>query len=190
MKKFFKRQWPLIALALLLAVVGLYLSQGLKSPIKGPVIKEILSGEGLQLKDIHYVQDNPDEGLKWILDAKEVTFSEDRSSIAFQEFQLKVEPRNRSPIRLKGEKGDYAKDTGVINLRGNLELSSEDGFRMVTDQVRIHEKRRHLRTDQPVKIFGPSFSISGRGLFLDLDRERLQVLSDCKTVIKKELSAL
>jgi len=63
MKKFFKKQWPLLGLVVVLAAVGFYIFQGLRGPAQGPLARDIISGEGLQLKDIHYVQDNPDEGL-------------------------------------------------------------------------------------------------------------------------------
>ncbi len=175
---------------MVLAAVGFYIFQGLRGPAQGPVARDILSGEGLQLKDIHYVQDNPDEGLKWILDAEEVRFSEDRRSIKFRHFQLEVQPERRAAFRLKGERGDYSRETGVIQLWGGLEVTTATGYSMHTGHVLIDEKKRHLRSDESVRISGPFFTVSGQGLFVDLEKEKLKILSGVTAIFEKELSEL
>ena len=49
----------------------------------------------------------------------------------------------------------------------------------------MNEKRGHLSTDKPIKIFGPFFCVSGRGMSADLKNERMRILSDVTTVIDK-----
>ena len=179
MKSFLKRQWPLIGLGLMLASVAFYLLKSGKELIHEPLVKAIISGGGVKLKDIQYVQDDPDKGLKWVLDAREVRLSEDKKSI--HDFHLKVEPQNRPFFKLKGSRGDYSRDTGEINLWGNLEGFSDNGYKILTDHLLISETSGHVSTDKPVKIFGPFFSVTGQGLFVDLVKERLQILSDVVT---------
>jgi hypothetical protein len=43
-----------------------------------------------------------------------------------------------------------------------------------------------LSTDRRVKIFGSFFSVEGRGLFVDLEKESLKVLSDVTTIVAGE----
>jgi LPS export ABC transporter protein LptC len=186
MKRSLLRQWPLIGLGLVLAAVAFYLVRSGKEFIQDPLIRGVMSGEGVKLKDIQYTQDDPDKGLKWVLNAGEVRFSEDRKSIFFKDFHLKVIPENRPFFELKGRKGDYLRDSGEINLWGDLEGFSGNGYRIVTEHLMINEKLGHVSTDEPVKIFGPFFSVSGKGLIMDLEKESAKILSDVTTTIEQE----
>jgi LPS export ABC transporter protein LptC len=183
MKSSLKRQWPLIGLGLVVALVAFYLIRSGKEYTQRSFLWEAVSGDGAKLKDIHYTQDDPDKGLKWVLDAREVRFSEDKRSMLFHDFHLKVEPENRPYFELNGKRGDYSRDSGEINLWGNLEGFSGNGYRIVTEHLLFNEKRGHVSTEKPVKIFGPFFSVAGQGLFVDLEKERLQILSDVTTIL-------
>jgi len=181
-----KKHWPLLAIVALMVVVSFYLAKPGKEIVQGPVAEGIAPKEGLKLKDIHYTQDDPDARIKWVLDAKEVTFSEDRNFIIFHDFRLEVAPEDRPWFRLKGKKGEYSRDSGDMKLWGDLEGSSQNGYRITTELIRINEKQGHMKTDKPVKIFGPFFSVKGRGLFIDLEKESVEILSDVTTIIFEE----
>jgi lipopolysaccharide export system protein LptC len=56
--------------------------------------------------------------------------------------------------------------------------------------VEINEKRGHLTTDKPVEILGPLFTVKGQGLFADLKKETVRILSDVTTTIKREARIL
>lgn len=144
-----------------------------------------LSGEGLNLKDIHYTHNDSDEGLKWVLDAEEVKFSGDKNSIFFQDFLLKLELRDSQWLKLKGKQGNYFRASGDINLLGNLEGFSGNGYKIETEHILINEKTGLLSTKKPVKIFGPFFSVAGKGLFADLEKKKLKILSDVTTIFNK-----
>ena len=93
---------------------GVLFLQAGRDLMKAPaLLKNLMSGEGLQLKDVHYTQDNPDKKIKWVVDAREVRFSGDRKNVEFFDFKLKVEPENRPRFTLNGKKGNYSKDTGT-----------------------------------------------------------------------------
>ena len=119
-------------------MVALYLVRSGKEIIQKTVVKEIVQGEGLKLKDIHYTHEDPEKGVKWVLDAREVLFSQDKSSFLFHDFQLSVEPENRPWLRLKGKEGNYFRDSGEIYLRGDLEGHSanwiQDSWRSHADE--------------------------------------------------------
>jgi LPS export ABC transporter protein LptC len=186
MKSFLKRQWPLIGLGALLVIVSFYLIKSSKESVQETIAKEVSSEEGLKLKDVHYTQDDPEKGLKWVVDAKEVKFSGDKSFVSFYDFRLKVEPKGRPSFELQGKRGNYSRDTGQLDLWGDLKGLSGDGYQLVTDGVHIDEKKGQMTTDKPVKISGPFFSVTGKGLFVDLEDRIMRVLSDVTTTVDEE----
>ena len=190
MKRFVKRHWPLLGVGVLLLVVVFYFAKAGKDFVKtAALLKDVISGEGVNLKDIHYRQDDPDEKIKWVLDAKEVRFSEDRKVIRFFEFYLKVEAEERPEFSLRGERGVYFKDDGKIELRGKLDGTYGAEYRFLTEHVVINEKKGTVKNEEPVEIRGPLFTVKGKGLFADLSASRIKILSNVVTTIDREAEA-
>jgi LPS export ABC transporter protein LptC len=185
MRSFLTKHWPLLGIAIVLGVVGIYIVAAQKHVIKQSSLTEVVSGEGLKLNNIHYTQNNPDDGMKWILDADEVKFSMDRTFFSFRKFRLKLEPENRPRVELEGERGNYDKKSGEIHLHGDLKGYTDNGYRIITEHLLYNQKEGYLETAEPVKIFGPFFSVAGRGLYFDLPNEILKILSDTTTRITK-----
>ena len=181
-----KRHWPLVGLCALILLATFYFFKSGKDLLKAPaLLKNLMSGEGLKLEDVHYTQDNPDKKIKWVVDAREVRFSGDRKNVEFVDFKLKVEPEDRPWFTLNGKKGHYSKDSGEIELFGSIDGFSSDGYRILTEYLLINEKAGNLSTDKPVKISGPFFVVDGKGLFADLKEERIEVLSNVTTTISQ-----
>jgi LPS export ABC transporter protein LptC len=186
MTRFFKKHWPLLGIALLLLVVGLYMMGAQKEIIKKSLLTDIAGEEGLKLKNVSYAQNDPSQGMRWTLDAKEVKFSKDKTFVSFKEFRLKLRPQNRPTVELKGKMGDYDRTSGEINLRGDLQAYTDNGYRIVTEHILYKEKEGYLKTEDPVRILGPFFSVDGRGLYYNPEKETLRIHSDVTTRITKE----
>jgi len=184
MGRFLLKHWPMVGLGLLLAVVAAYLI-GAKWVGRGAaLLDDVVSREGVQLNEIHYTQDDPERGLRWILDAESVRFSRDQRFVHFSRFLLTVEPKEGAWVKLKGDEGDYSRDTGEIEIRGAIKGETGDGYRLLTEHLLIDEGKKTVRTDAPVQLEGPFFSVEGKGLFFDLNQERVQILSEVTTHIR------
>jgi len=186
MQKFLRKHWPLVAIGFLLAAVTVYLFQGQKDREGKVVAQDKESEEGIRLKDIHYVQDDPGQKVKWVLDASEAKLSKDQQFVTFLDFHVTLEPLNRPAVTLEGKQGEFDKQTGRLTLEGDLIGETEDGYRFTTEQAVYHHKEGYLETDKAVKITGAFFSVEGKGLFLDLGKEKMQILSNVTTRIHGE----
>ena len=83
-----------------------------------------------------------------------------------------------------GTSGDYDKTSNEINLRGNLKGNTDNGYNIFTEHLLYKQKDSCLETEDPVKIEGPFFSIKGKGLQVNLERETIKVMTDVTTTIK------
>jgi LPS export ABC transporter protein LptC len=190
MKQVILRHWPLIGICILLFTVTAYLVKAQKDVIRKPISIDISPEEGLKLKNIHYTQDNPEEGMRWILDAEEVKLSKDRQFISFNDFRLKLSPEKKPAIQLEGKRGEYNKNSGEIRVQGNVQGVSDNGYRITTEELLYRQKEGCLKTDGFVRIIGPFFSISGRGLLFNLNQETLELKSGVTTLLDSHFSLL
>jgi LPS export ABC transporter protein LptC len=186
MRNFLKKRWPLVGIGALLLVAALYIFLGQKGLTAKTASDDRGGGEGIRLEDIHYSHTDPEEKVTWLLDAKEVSFSKDRRFMSFRTFRLEVEAQDRPRLELTGEKGTYDKESGEVVLQGNLKGKTDNGYTVLTDYAVYNQKRGDLRTEEPVTIIGPFFSIKGRGLSLDVKKESLKIHSEVTTLIQNE----
>ena len=190
MKKLLKKYWPVFGLVFILLIAAYYLINSRSGDIKDSLVSQLIPAEGIKLENIHYIQHNPEEGMKWTLDAQAVTFSEDREHISFKDFHLRLEPENRAPVELLGQGGKYSKSLDEIQLWGKVRGVFEDGYQVDTERLLYQQREGTLKSDDYIQIDGPFFSVTGKGLRLDLKRKTLLVQSDVKTVIKRKTLTL
>jgi LPS export ABC transporter protein LptC len=185
MKILLKRHWPLLGLGALLLITAFYLAKSGKELVKTTaLLKDMVSGEGLKLKDIHYRQNDPEDKIKWLLDAEEVRLSEDKKVVRFYGFDLMVEPEAKPGFKLSGKRGNYFKDTNQIELWGELKGLYGNDYQIFTEYLLVSDNFGRLSTDRPVRIFGPFFTVKGQGLVADLPNETIRILSDVTTTLK------
>jgi len=168
-----------------MVVVAFYLGRSGKELFKTTaLLKNMVLGEGLKLEDIHYRQDDPEDKIKWVLDAEEIQLSEDHNIVTFHDFRLKVDPEGSPGFRLSGEKGNYSKDSDTIELWGNLKGFYGDDYQIFTDHLLVTDHLGRLSTDRAVEIVGPFFTVKGQGLLADLNHQNMKILSNVTTTLK------
>jgi LPS export ABC transporter protein LptC len=185
-----RKHWPLIGIGLLGLLVSVHLYRAPKQTTGSSSGTSAALEKGLKLEDIHYSQDDPHDRVKWFLDAKEAILSDDKQVISFRNFKLRLEPENRPRVELEGEKGAFHRDSGEIHVQGAVRCSTGDGYTIVTESAVYSQKKGCLETHDPVKITGPFFSLEGRGLFLNVEKETLLIPSDVTALIDKGFPAL
>lgn len=179
------KSFPVTGIIILFAIIAFFLVKADYRKIEDLVLQHTASEEGFELKNIHYIQDDPDESVKWVLDADKVTFTKDRQALFFDQFRFKLELKNDSTIELKGDSGEYNKDSSEITLRGDLSGNTSNGYALSGHHIIYKQKEGSLESDKPVKLTGPFFSVEGKGLQYDLERETLKIGPDVTTFIHR-----
>jgi LPS export ABC transporter protein LptC len=171
------------------AVLGFYLLQpgAEKELVRRPVAAEANLEDGVALTDVHFTQDDPENGMQWVLNAEEVRYSSDRSYFSFRSFHLKLFPEDRPSLELEGWQGDFNRATGEINLRGDLKGYSVSGYRIFTDHLLYNHELGLLTTDEPVRVTGPFFTVTGTGLYFKLGEEYLKITSGVTTSLDRKI---
>jgi len=170
---------PIAGILLLLCTVGYFLVKTGYQRGRGLDVDEIFPDTGLTVKSFHYSEEN------LILDADEGTYSKDKQKVTLNNFYLKLLPLNSPSIEIKGEKAEWDRSLKVINLRGNLQGYSNNGYGVFTEHLTYEQKDGVLRTDEKVKITGPFFSVNGKGLLCHLEKQRFKITSDITALIEK-----
>jgi len=188
-KGFIKKHWLFLSLGLICVVIFTYILKGLHNLPQEATLEKILLKDGVRLSQVHYSQGDINKDLNWKLDAEEVRLSRDNNIVTFKKFHLIVEPKGKPKINLEGQKGEYSRVTGVLNLWGDIRVSSGNGYSAKSGHLVLDEKKGFITTKDWVEISGPFFSLTGKGLFVDLKREVLKIRANVTTKVKGELLA-
>jgi LPS export ABC transporter protein LptC len=146
----------------------------------------------LKLDRIHYLETR--EGIKeWELDADSASYFKDEETILLQKVRATFFGKNHETYFLVAEKGKFHTQTKVIEIFAGVKIDSSHGYHMETHSLTYSADRKLLRTDDPVEINGPEFYMTGKGMIVDLNQERLKVLGGVRTtfsphVIQKSFS--
>jgi LPS export ABC transporter protein LptC len=182
MKKIPLKYLPVMGIIILFIVIGFFLFKS-GSGIKVAVLKKIKTDEGFIIGEVHY-NDPSYQGTRCVLDAVRVTLSKDKLLSSFDSFRLKLVPLNNPSIEIKGNKGVYDQNAKELNLRGNLQVSSDNGYSIYTEHITYSLKDGVLKSDEPVRIAGPFFSASGKGLLINPENNTYEIISDVTTLIE------
>ena len=186
MKRFITHYWPIFGLIIIVLIIGYYIGNRHKKIVKkARSITNMLPSYGVQLKDVHYTHDEPGKEIKWELDAKKVIFSRDRSIIKFYDFHLILNSNGKREFDLKGKEGGYERKKNMIFLKGDLIAVYKGGYKLYTDSFLFNEENGQGRSEDPVRIKGPFFMVDGKGLFLDLKKKIIKVLSHVNSLVQE-----
>jgi LPS export ABC transporter protein LptC len=184
MTKIPKKYLPIAGILVLFLIIGYFLSRIGDKGINNTVISLSPPEAGLTGKKLHFVEDNPDKGTKYILDADEAIYSQGKQQVTLNNVRLKLEPLDSPSLEIKGREGDYDENLQEIKLKGDIQGYSTNEYRISTEEITYKQKDGFLKTNEPVKITGPFFSVSGIGLIFYPEKETFKIISHVTTILE------
>jgi LPS export ABC transporter protein LptC len=184
----FKPRHLLLLLALLLAgalaiIVALRYRPSLEL---AEVVKSLPSGVDLALQDINYT--HSEAGVaRWRLVAKQVQHRSEQQGMVVADLQLTFfDPEGIEQGKLTARNGLVNADFSVVEVRGEVQIVSRNGYTLQTDHLIYHQEDRSIRTDAPVRLVSTMIQLDGIGLTVDLATQRLQVHNKVRAVVQAQ----
>jgi len=184
------RFWLLLLIGSVLASVAFFLSTN--NPVRLMPKRFELSGTDadLRIKDVFLTEDK--RGAKaWELKAEWARMYREKGKTIFEDLRVKVFVKGRKPIHITGEGGELDNAKKDIRIRGNVEVVSEDGFTLRTEELVWRNEEREIITEKPVWIASKTLRLSGKGLRVKVDTQQFwlqgKVKADLRPVALKEL---
>jgi len=149
---------------------------------KNPPTGEPASAADLKLDRLHYTETR--EGVKeWELDAASAQYFKEDGSVVLERVRAAFFGKNDQTYTLEGEKGRLNPQTKAVEAFDGVKLETSDGYRLETRSLRYQADKRELITGDPVEMHGPQGKITGIGMIVHLDQQRIKILRQVTVVL-------
>lgn len=136
----------------------------------------------LSLEEIHYVETKGDKKA-WELRAKSGQHFRQDDYTTLQDLTVTFYAGEGRIVTLRGDEGSM-KGRKEIEVRGDVVITSSDGYRVTTDSLRYEEEKQQISTDDPIILEGKGLQVKGVGVVVDLTTQKLRILRKVQTVIE------
>jgi len=161
--------------------VVVYLNHTYKSGIK--VGKVRISKAEVEIDRVNYTETKNGKTV-WRLEAESAKYLRKEKLAIFNDVMVTFYAADGGLYTLKGREGRFWEDIGDIEIRGNVEAITEDGYKLNTDSLRYIASTEVIMTDDAVRLDGPKVSIDGVGLFIYVKKDTLSVPRKVRMVIQ------
>ncbi len=179
-----KKSLPLIGVVLLLSLIGFFLVKTDKGESEKEIPEVTVPKADISSENFVITETDPDKGTKLTLEADEGSFSTEKDDEIgrFKGFRLKYQTKEALDFEFEGKSGEINRAKNEINLTGGLKGKTADGYLIYTERITIQLKDNCIKSDEAVTVEGPFFRITGRGLYMDLEKKTLEILKDVNSV--------
>jgi LPS export ABC transporter protein LptC len=173
-----KIQFILIAIAfttLILVIVALVRNS--RPPDNSKHLANLPSrGVEMQLDNVHYEQINQHGFKEWELDANKIVLQSLTATFFSNEGKI---------YTLVAEKGELYTDSKNVKVSGNVVANTHEGYQIKTDSLQYSAQKRTITTNDKVALSGKDMVMTGRGMIVDLELEKLHILGEVKASEQK-----
>jgi LPS export ABC transporter protein LptC len=139
----------------------------------------------MQLENIHYEQTNQDALKEWELDAASAQYFKSEERIALSTMQVTFFSDEGKVYKLTADSGEIYTDSQDVKVAGNVVVFTEEGYRVETDSFHYNAKERKISTDDEVTLTNKELVMTGKGMVVDLEKEKLYILQEVRALEKK-----
>lgn len=170
-----------IVAAVILTAIVLFIGQG-KDASKS-ALKVMAENVDLQVKNI-LLTEVGGAGEKWEIRAETAQYKRKENLALFDKVTVKLIMKDGKTFVMTGDKGKFMTEAKDMEISGNVVITSEQGDRFTTDQMKYSYKDRKVYTDGNVTMDNPRMTVTGVGMSLLMNEKKINILSNVKVVTK------
>lgn len=141
-------------------------------------------GLDMQIGDIHYEQTDKNASKEWELDAKSAQYFKGENKIALHSIELTFFS-DKGKVFVTADDGELYTDSKDVNLSGHVVVLTEEGYSIQADSFRYDAEERKIFTNDRVHLSSKELDMTGKGMVIDLEEEKLYILEEVKALEKK-----
>jgi len=126
--------------------------------------------------------------LSWELKAAKAYVAKDTGSARLHGLQAVFNGRDGLVLTLKSDEGVFDNNTKAVTLKkdeNDVIVTSSNGCRMLTEDLKWDNAGKVLSTDKSVRIDCKNFKIEGRGMSARADLQQVRITNGVKTVFSQ-----
>ena len=142
-------------------------------------------GVDMQIGDIHYEQTDKNASKEWELDAKSAQYFKGENKIVLQSIELTFFSDEGKVYKLTADDGELYTDSKDVNVSGNVVVLTEEGYHVRANSFKYSAEERKIFTNDRVSLRSKELVMTGKGMVVDLEEEKLYILEEVKALEKK-----
>jgi LPS export ABC transporter protein LptC len=155
--------------------------RGRKIPSDQEAISKIAEGTAdVRLEKIRFVEDKHGEKT-WELEAKAIQQYQGQDVMVIEDVKVTIFTKDGKAHVISGKEGKVHQDSRNVELIGNVQLTSAEGYQLRTQSVSYRHAEKRVATSDPVEIEGDQIRVLGRGMVVDLEAKTFKILGQVKT---------
>ncbi|MBI5599028.1 MAG: LPS export ABC transporter periplasmic protein LptC, partial [Deltaproteobacteria bacterium] len=166
-----------------LSMAGLAAAVFINFSLKKDSKERVAPGPGAAITKVRYYGIR-DSRREWELEADSAAQLKTTDPILLKGVRLVYYAKEGLAYTVRGRDGVYGVDTGEITVEGDVTVESRNGYTLKTDAPLTYTTgRRIVRTNGRIRLLSRTIEVTGAGLIMDMDTEKVSVLKDVRTVL-------
>ena len=137
-------------------------------------------GVDMRLDKVHYEQIDEDGRREWELFAKGAQYEKDNKKVALTSITVSFFSREGTVYKLAADRGELFTESQDVNLSGNVVAETAEGYTIRTDTIKYIARDKKVSTADPVSFSSREMVMTGKGMVIDLEEEKLYILEEVK----------
>ncbi len=89
-----------------------------------------------------------------------------------------------TPVTITADRGNYDKTANKVNLQKNVVATTENGTRLLTEELQIHPSKRKMQTELQAEVKKDNINVEGTGAIGDSNLKKVKFKKNVTVIIK------
>jgi LPS export ABC transporter protein LptC len=187
-------RWVLLTVIVIAVAAIVFMAVGtkkkqivIKTDIPQAIVTSVTkSGPSVEMKNVSYSTTSNDNVKEWDLTADSAQYLQGEKRVLLENPFVNVYRPDGKVFKIRGRNGDFNTETRNIKLRGAVWGAMPDNTTIETESIDYDHQKRFITTQDKIVIHRSSkFALEGKGMIIDMDKEKMSILSNVKALGSK-----